>query len=103
MWGNTVIANGTALGIVIYTGRETRSVINNSQPRSKVGLFDLEINFTTKVRFLEFYKTYHFVQEFHKLACSFVVCLSLKFQLLKIEIICVGTLYLNDYFKNYSN
>ncbi|EEB12761.1 cation-transporting ATPase, putative [Pediculus humanus corporis] len=52
LWGNTVIANGTALGVVIYTGSETRSVINNSQPRSKVGLFDLEINYLTKILFV---------------------------------------------------
>lgn len=49
LWGNTVVANGTALGVVVYTGCETRSVINNSQPRSKVGLFDREINNLTKV------------------------------------------------------
>ncbi|KAK6616842.1 ATP synthase subunit 9 [Polyplax serrata] len=51
LWGNTVIANGTALGVVIYTGCETRTVINNSQPRSKIGLFDLEINYMTKILF----------------------------------------------------
>lgn len=43
------MAAGTATGIVIYTGSETRSVMNNSQPRSKVGLLDMEINGLTKV------------------------------------------------------
>ncbi|XP_023229117.1 probable phospholipid-transporting ATPase IIA isoform X2 [Centruroides sculpturatus] len=51
VWANTVIASGTAVGIVIYTGRETRSVMNNSEPRSKVGLLDMEINQLTKVLF----------------------------------------------------
>ncbi|KAH8403327.1 hypothetical protein KR222_010825 [Zaprionus bogoriensis] len=51
LWANTVVAAGTATGIVIYTGCETRSVMNNSQPRSKVGLLDTEINGLTKVLF----------------------------------------------------
>ncbi|KAH8255481.1 hypothetical protein KR038_004257 [Drosophila bunnanda] len=51
LWANTVVAAGTATGIVIYTGCETRSVMNNSQPRSKVGLLDMEINGLTKVLF----------------------------------------------------
>ncbi|XP_064467003.1 probable phospholipid-transporting ATPase IIB isoform X2 [Ornithodoros turicata] len=49
LWANTVVASGTAIGIVIYTGRETRSAMNNSDARSKVGLLDLEINQLTKV------------------------------------------------------
>lgn len=49
LWANTVVAAGTATGVVIYTGCETRSVMNNSQPRSKVGLLDMEINGLTKV------------------------------------------------------
>ncbi|KAJ6649236.1 putative phospholipid-transporting ATPase IIB [Pseudolycoriella hygida] len=51
IWANTVVAAGTATGIVVYTGCETRSVMNNSQPRSKVGLLDMEINGLTKVLF----------------------------------------------------
>ena len=27
MWQNTVVASGTALGLIIYTGRETRSAV----------------------------------------------------------------------------
>lgn len=49
LWANTVVASGTAIGIVVYTGRETRSVMNNSEARSKIGLLDLEINQLTKV------------------------------------------------------
>lgn len=51
LWANTVLASGSALGAVVYTGRETRSVMNNSQPRSKTGLLDIEINQLTKVLF----------------------------------------------------
>lgn len=51
LWANTVVAAGSATGIVVYTGSETRSVMNNSQPRSKVGLLDMEINGLTKVLF----------------------------------------------------
>ncbi|XP_044744266.1 probable phospholipid-transporting ATPase IIB isoform X1 [Coccinella septempunctata] len=52
LWTNCVIASGQALGVVIYTGPETRSVMNNSQPRSKVGQLDLEINTITKLLFV---------------------------------------------------
>ena len=38
LWANTVVASGTALGLVIYTGRESRSVMNTSQPKSKVNV-----------------------------------------------------------------
>lgn len=51
LWANTVIAAGRATGIVVYTGCETRSVMNNSSPRSKVGLIDMEINNLTKLLF----------------------------------------------------
>lgn len=51
LWANTVVASGTALGLVIYTGMDTRSVMNTSQPKSKTGLLDIEINNLTKVLF----------------------------------------------------
>ncbi|XP_077982097.1 putative phospholipid-transporting ATPase IIB isoform X2 [Glandiceps talaboti] len=52
LWANTVVASGTAIGIVIYTGRETRAVMNTAKPSAKVGLLDLEINTQTKVLFI---------------------------------------------------
>ncbi|XP_014260089.1 probable phospholipid-transporting ATPase IIB isoform X2 [Cimex lectularius] len=52
LWANTALASGSALGAVLYTGRETRSVMNNSAPRSKTGLLDMEINQLTKVLFV---------------------------------------------------
>ena len=39
-------------GIVVYTGTECRAAMNNSQPRSKVGLIDMELNGVTKVLFI---------------------------------------------------
>ncbi|XP_033225307.1 probable phospholipid-transporting ATPase IIA isoform X2 [Belonocnema kinseyi] len=51
LWANTAIASGSALGVVVYTGQETRSLMNHSTPRSKVGLLDQEINQLTKVLF----------------------------------------------------
>jgi hypothetical protein len=36
-------------GLVIYTGPECRAAMNNSKPRSKVGLIDQELNGITKV------------------------------------------------------
>lgn len=36
LWSNTVIASGTVIGLVTYTGRETRSVMNTSTPATKV-------------------------------------------------------------------
>uniref|UniRef100_A0A6Q2XNT6 Phospholipid-transporting ATPase n=1 Tax=Esox lucius TaxID=8010 RepID=A0A6Q2XNT6_ESOLU len=51
LWASTVIASGTVVGVVVYTGKELRSVMNTSNPRHKVGLFDLEVNCLTKILF----------------------------------------------------
>ena len=50
LWANTVLAAGSAVGFVVYTGPETRAVMNTSHPETKVGLLDLEINRLAKVR-----------------------------------------------------
>lgn len=49
LWSNTVLAAGSAVGFVVYTGAETRAVMNTSHPETKVGLLDLEINRLAKV------------------------------------------------------
>jgi phospholipid-translocating ATPase len=49
LWSNTVLAAGSAVGFIIYTGAETRAVMNTSHPETKVGLLDLEINKLAKV------------------------------------------------------
>jgi phospholipid-translocating ATPase len=50
MWANTVIASGTVIGVVIYTGSETRAVMNANLPVQKVGQMDAELNNMSKVR-----------------------------------------------------
>uniref|UniRef100_A0A1A7XFN7 Phospholipid-transporting ATPase n=1 Tax=Iconisemion striatum TaxID=60296 RepID=A0A1A7XFN7_9TELE len=52
LWASTVVASGTVIGVVIYTGKETRSVLNTSFAQNKVGLLDLELNRLTKALFL---------------------------------------------------
>ena len=37
LWANTVVASGTATGVCVYTGDDTRAVLNTSQPRSEGG------------------------------------------------------------------
>lgn len=52
LWMNTVIASGNAIGCVIYTGIDTRAVMNTSSAETKTGITDMEINRMTKVLFL---------------------------------------------------
>ncbi|KAF8882850.1 hypothetical protein BD779DRAFT_1612401 [Infundibulicybe gibba] len=49
LWSNTVLAAGSAIGFVVYTGSETRAVMNTSHPETKMGLLDLEINKLAKI------------------------------------------------------
>jgi phospholipid-translocating ATPase len=49
MWANTYVASGSALGVVIYTGGDTKAALNTSFPSTKVGLLDLEINSMAKI------------------------------------------------------
>lgn len=49
-WANTVLAsNATVLAVVVYTGAQTRQALSTSQPRSKSGLLEQEINTLAKV------------------------------------------------------
>ena len=51
LWANTVLASSTSYGIVIYTGKETRSQMNTTDPQAKVGQIDHEINLISKALF----------------------------------------------------
>lgn len=51
LWSGTVVATGEVICCVVYTGSDTRMVMNTSKPRSKVGLLDIEINTLTKLLF----------------------------------------------------
>ena len=48
LWAETVLAAGTAVGLVIYTGKDTRSSQNSSPPTDKIGITDLELNALSK-------------------------------------------------------
>lgn len=52
LWGNCFLANGKAVAMVVYTGREMRSVMNTSMARTKMGRTDAEINYLSKVLFV---------------------------------------------------
>lgn len=47
-----MLTNGEVVGLVIYVGKETRIAMGASEPRTKVGILDYEINFLSKVLFL---------------------------------------------------
>ncbi|ODV89748.1 hypothetical protein CANCADRAFT_58598 [Tortispora caseinolytica NRRL Y-17796] len=49
MWANTVLASHPVIGMVVYTGPETRQAMNMSKPRTKVGLLEFEINSISKI------------------------------------------------------
>ena len=44
MWASTVVASKKIIGIVIYTGKETRAQMNSSTPKYKMGILDKELN-----------------------------------------------------------
>jgi phospholipid-translocating ATPase len=59
LWSNTVLASGSAVGFIVYTGSETRAVMNTSHPQTKAGLLDIEINRLAKARSLMMLKVRH--------------------------------------------
>ncbi len=52
LWADTVLTNGFAVGLVIYTGIHTKSKMNVRSPRSKVGKIDQEISWISFVLFV---------------------------------------------------
>ena len=46
MWASTVLASQKIIGIVIYTGKESRARMNSSNPKLKIGVLDEELNRT---------------------------------------------------------
>ncbi|WVQ85164.1 hypothetical protein IAT38_007329 [Cryptococcus sp. DSM 104549] len=49
LWANTVLAAGSAVGLVVYTGKETRAVLNTSEPETKMGTLEKEVNRMAKI------------------------------------------------------
>jgi phospholipid-translocating ATPase len=52
LWANTVLAAGSAIGLVVYTGKETRAVLNTSEPETKMGTLENEVNKMAKVSYV---------------------------------------------------
>ncbi|TNV85311.1 hypothetical protein FGO68_gene5532 [Halteria grandinella] len=53
LWANTVLAStGYIMGMVLYTGKETRSMMNARDAATKVGKLDLELNRLSKLLFV---------------------------------------------------
>jgi phospholipid-translocating ATPase len=46
------VAAGWMMGLVIFTGKETRAQMNSREPRTKMGRFDEEINWLSKILFV---------------------------------------------------
>lgn len=49
LWANTVLASGTAIGMIVYTGIETRQQLNTTMTGVKTGLLENEINGISKI------------------------------------------------------
>lgn len=53
MWADTVLASqGFIIGLIVYTGKDTRAQMNSKLPSSKMCLLDIEVNFLSKILFL---------------------------------------------------
>ena len=53
MWANTVLASsGHVIGMIVYTGKETRAQMNSKLALTKVGKLDMEINRMSKFLFI---------------------------------------------------
>lgn len=53
LWANTVLASsGHVLGMIVYTGSETRAQMNSKPALTKIGKLDLEINRLSKFLFI---------------------------------------------------
>lgn len=49
LWANTVLAAGSAVGLIVYTGKQTRAALNTSEPETKTGTLEREVNKMAKV------------------------------------------------------
>eukprot|EP00835_Amoeboradix_gromovi_P006050 NODE_647_length_5572_cov_0.361593.p1 type:complete len:992 gc:universal NODE_647_length_5572_cov_0.361593:4637-1662(-) len=53
LWANTIVAsNTTVYGLVLYTGKDTKSMLNTKLPQNKIGICDLELNYLSKMLFI---------------------------------------------------
>ncbi|KAG0437024.1 putative phospholipid-transporting ATPase IIB [Dictyocoela muelleri] len=52
LWMNTKVANEKCLGCVVYTGQDTKAIMNTAKPRNKVGQIEYEIDRYSVILFL---------------------------------------------------
>lgn len=56
IWANTVVSSSAALGLVIYTGHDTRSMMNTNRPRNKKGIIESELDILVMIMaFISFF------------------------------------------------
>ena len=51
LWANSVLASGTAVALVVYTGGDTRAAMNTGAKKTKVASLDLQVNTLAKLLF----------------------------------------------------
>lgn len=51
LWANTSLTAGTIFALVMYTGKETRSQLNNRSARAKFGILDKEVDRLSMILF----------------------------------------------------
>ena len=101
MWGNTVLASEDVYGVVIYTGRDTRSKMNASKAKNKVGQLDNEINYLNKVLFVIMVILSFVVVLFKECAINFRIILFFRFIVLFCGIIPISLRVNLDLSKGY--
>lgn len=52
LWASTLLTTGSSLGLVIYTGKDTRIEMNAKAPRNKLGRIDHEIDYMSFALFI---------------------------------------------------
>lgn len=52
LWANTSLTAGNIIALVAYTGKETRSQLNNRSARAKFGILDIEVDRLAKILFV---------------------------------------------------
>ena len=86
MWASTVVASLKVIGIVIYTGKETRAIMNSSVPKVKTGILDKELNFNNVYLFAIMFILSFILAAFNGFNSHFILLL-LKFVVLFCAII----------------
>ena len=100
MWASTVVASLKVIGIVIYTGKETRAIMNSSVPKVKTGILDKELNFNNVYLFAIMFILSFILAAFNGFNSHFILLL-LKFVVLFCAIIPISLRVNLDVSKTY--